>query len=116
MTGVRLNAAELVAIDAAATNAMLQLRMGTADNETHQTINAIINVCYYVGKMTERHQHLLAEVERASEAAAAGYQDLYSLDVCCEIYKALARTTPRKLLKRAITRAVLENSHCEETA
>lgn len=114
MTGVRLNAAELVAIDAAATNAMLQLRMGTADNETHQTLNAIINVTYYVTLMVDRHKHLRPVATAASAAAETGYQDVQALDVCCEVYKAIARTTPRKLLKRAITRAVLENSHCEE--
>lgn len=115
MTGVRLNAAELVAIDAAATNAMLQIRLGTADNETHQTLNAIINVTYYVTLLVDRHKHLRPVVDAANEAASNGYQDIAALDMCCEVYKAICRATPRKMLKRAINTAVAQNSIEEPT-
>lgn len=110
MQSVNLTARELVDVDAPAIAAVIQLRTGTADEQTRQTLNAIINVCYYVAKLAPRHAHLLPEIEAASNAALAGYQDVNALDVCCEIYKAIVRATPRKIIKRAITRAVLENS------
>lgn len=115
MTATRLTAAELVQIDAAAVNAMLQIRLGTADSETHQTLNAIINVCWYATEMVERHKHLRPVVDAANEAAANGYQDIAALDMCCEVYKAICRATPRKMLKRAINTAVAQNSIEEPT-
>lgn len=110
MQSVNLTARELVDVDAPAIAAVIQLRTGTADEQTHQTLNAIINVCYYVARATPRHSHMLPEIEAASNTAQAGYQDVHALDKCCEIYKAIARTTPRKIIKRAINRAVRENS------
>ena len=106
----RLTAADILPIQSAVRQAALQLRLGTADDDTRDAIHAAINVAYQICKSTQRHAHLMPVVMAASDAALAGHTDIDALDDLLQVYLALLKTTPRKAIVRAINRAIRENS------
>lgn len=121
----KLTAREQSTIFGPATAALIALRMGRADVEHYHNLAGAMLICNHAIELVARHRHLADEIKPAFDALNSIFErakqrtvedapwsgtaeEIDAIESGVEIYKAVVRTTPGPVLRRAILRAQAE--------
>lgn len=117
----KIGASAQAAINRPITNAIIALRLGYAEAESYHDLAASMMIAYQAAELTDRHRHLLPDLQLALDALGAIWarheqrtvrdafysgttQEVDALDNAAQIYAALIQTTSGKTMRSAISR------------